>query len=342
MRPDFSVTLNNTPLSFMRGAWWGEPVVTTRRRGGAWQLSWKMDFRQGFRHHDLVRGARVVARVGALPIFQGTLTEPDLDALEFTAQGRCRQAETTLALGLSGSTSNPATAMFYGSSRGVLNWGSLETFTDVTSTGENESPLTLADLLDAYVAERGTNWLVAPGWGCYTYSDPTKPTWSVTPGAGVLGVADDDYWTNLVGRYLTTTGAYADVYSAEANPRVGRRERGVDMTRLGRMSAPRAQAALDAMLAKGLARTGWTNGVEVTRGQLTTMGGTPVAPSSVRGGHMVHLAGLVDERGVTQFTNIVVDEAVWNVAEDKVQINPVGLAARDLSSVIESMGGQLL
>lgn len=342
MREDFSVSVNNTPLSFIRGAWWGEPVMTTRRRGGSWELTWKMDFKPGFRHHDLVRGASVVAKIGTSAEWRGTLTEPDMDSMDFTAQGLCRQGETALALDLAGMTSDPGDAVFFAEARGVLDWGSLETFTPVTTSGETEGVTKIADLLDSYTTERGTNWAVSPGGLLYTYADPTSPRWMVTPGSGVLGVADDDYWTDLVGTYLTTTGAYAQVYSTDPNPQAGRRERGVDMTRLGWMTTVRAQAALDAMLAKGLARTGWTNGLEVAHGQLLTMGGTPASVSLVRGGHMVHLAGLADERGVTQFTNIIADETVWNVAENKTQINPVGLAARDLPSIIESMGGQLV
>ncbi|MCD4535637.1 hypothetical protein LRP67_16210 [Nocardioides sp. cx-169] len=342
MQRDFAINVNNTALSFIRGAWWGEPVMTTRRRGGSWELTWRMDFKRGFRHPDLVRGATVTARIGSLIEWRGQLTEPDMDSMQFTAQGQCRQAETALALGFDGMTSNPSDAVFYAEARGLIDWGGLEVLSPVTSTGTTDHPMTIAELLDAYTLEHGTNWQVVPDWGLGTYADPTVPRWMVTPNTGVLGVADDDYWTNLVGTYLTTTGDYELVTSSDATPHVGRRERAVDLTALGRMTSARAQAALDAMLAKGLARTGWTNGIEIGRGQLFTMGGTPAAPSVVRGGHMVHLAGLADERGIAQFTNIIVDEAVWNVAEDTVQLNPVGLAPRDLPSIIESMGGKLV
>lgn len=338
----FSISANNTPLSYMRGASWGEPVMTTRRRGGSWELTWKMDFKSGWRHNDLVRGAKVVARIGSRREWIGTLVEPDMDSMQFTAEGRCRQTETALALGFSGLTSNPGDAIFYAEARGLINFGGLEVFTPVVTGGPTDQPVTIASLLDAYTAERGTNWTVDVDWDLKTYADPTVPQWQVTPGTGILGVADDDYWTNLVGNYLTTTGAFAQVYSSDPNPPAGRRERAVDLTALGWITGARAQDALDQMLAKGLARTGWTNGITVGRGQLFTMGGTPAAVSSVRGGHMVHLAGLPDERSASQGTNIIADEVAWNVAEDTVQINPVGLAPRDLSSVIESMGGRLL
>lgn len=342
MSPNFSITANKTPLSFMRGASWGEPVMTTRRRGGSWELSWKMDFKQGWRHTDLVRGARIVARIGSRIEWIGSLTEPDMDSMEFVAQGRCRQAETALALGFPGLTSDPGVALFYSGGRGLTDWGGLEPLPPVVTAGPMDAPVTIAALLDAMADEQGKNWVVDVDWGARTLADPTSPQWMVTPGAGVLGVADDDYWTNLVGTYLTTTGTYDQVYASEANPQAGRRERAIDLSRFGWITAGRAQTILNEMLEKGLARTGWTNGVAVGRGQLFTIGGTAAAVSSVRGGHMVHLAGLSDERGAAQFTNIVADEVAWNVAEDTAQINPVGLAPRDLASVIESMGGRLL
>lgn len=335
----YSITVNGTPLSFI--GYWGEPVATHRRRGGSWELTWKMDLPRGFRHDDLVHGAFVQGYVGPTKHWRGILTEPDLDTMEFVAQGSCRMAETALALDLAGATADPGDAIFYAEARGVIDWGGLEILSPVPGDALPDGLLTIAELMDAYVAPTGKNWKVDPQGLMSTYDDPTEPTWMVPPGSTILGVADDDYWTGLVGNYITTTGTYAKVYASDPDAPEPRRERGVDLTPRGQLTAPEAQAVIDAMLAKGLARTGWTNGISVAAGELRTMGYTKAALSAIDAGEMVHLPGLRDERGNAAYTNVVVDETVWNVSEGRLQLNPVGLAPRDLSSIIESMGGVL-
>lgn len=335
----YSITVNGTPLSFI--GYWGEPVVTHRRRGGSWALTWKMDLPRGFHHEDLVRGAAVRGLVGPTKHWRGILTEPDLDSMEFTAQGSCRMAETALALDLSGATAHPGDAILFASGRGVIDWGTLDVLTPVPGDALPDGLLTLADLLDAYVKPTGKNWRVDTQGLLSIYDDPTEPVWMVPPGSTILGVADDDYWTGLVATYLDPVGAYDKVYASDPNAPAPHRERGVDLTPRGRLTTVEAQAILDGMLAKGLARTGWTNGIEVASGELRNMGYTRAALSAINAGEMVHLPGLRDERGVAGYTNVVVDETVWNVSEGRLQLNPVGLAPRDLSSIIESMGGVL-
>lgn len=340
MRERISVSANGEPLSFMTD-WWGDSVLTTRRNGGSFELSWRMDLPRRFFHPDLVRGADVVGKVGGSRVFAGTLSEPDMDSGEFIAQGLCRQAETASALDLSGATSHPGNAVYFGNARGLLDWGSLETFTALTDSELTKAPNTIYALLEAYAAELGRNWMVDDNGLLFTYDDPTVPRWSLPPGLGVLGVADDDYWTNLVGVYTNKKGRYKLVYSSDPEPIAGFRERNVDLTKLGRITPARAQAKLDAMLEKGLARTGWTNSIQVSRGDVTNMSGALASLSMVRGGHMVHLPDVPDPRGRTGSTDVVVDETVLNFAEESLEIKPVGLAARDLGAVIASMGGVL-
>lgn len=340
MAESYTITVNGQPLSFI--GYWGEPVVTHRRRGGSWELSWKMDLPRGFYHPDLVRGAEVRGKVGPTLHWRGILTEPDLDSMEFVAQGACRAAETTLALDAGGATSHLGDALAYANTRGFINWFTVaETFGAVTDAEVTDRLNTIADLLDAYVLATGRNWKVTPQGQLMTYADPTEPRWATPPGGTILGVADDDYWTDLAATYLTSSGAYGKVYSTDVLAPAPRRERGVDLTPRGRLTEAAAQDILDAMLAKGLARTGWTNGIEVAAGELRTMGYTQAALSAFDAGEMLHLPGLRDERGVSAYTNVVIDETVWNIAEGRLQLNPVGLAPRDLSSIIESMGGVL-
>lgn len=324
--------------------WWGDLVVTHRWPYGCWEATWAMNLRPYERPRGIVRGALVEVLDAGSPLWVGRLTEPDWSASSFTAIGLAREGETVACLSSGLTTSIPNAAIDGGIARGALSWIRAA---DFSSTPFGEADATdqinyVTDLLDARSEEVGRRWAVGPDRRVYDAADPVTPSWHVTPGSGELGVADEDYVTDVYGRYRTTAGAFATVVASDPVAFAGRVERLVDLTGLGRISAARAQATVDGILAKFRARTGWTNGVTVTRDQITSPGGVSPALSSVRAGQLVRMQGLSDPRGLSASTDIVLGETIWDTTEQTIALNPVGMAPRDLASVVETEGGRLL
>lgn len=338
MQWNLEIFVNGTPLTYIAD-YWGNPVVT-HRRPGPWGLTWDMGGTPYFRHPDLVRGASVQLRHGPTPIWAGELTEPNFETQQFSAIGLCRQAEDAAALDFGAITSNPKQAVNWAILRGKLDWSSFHSLPDVPLvTEETQQFNTVSDLLDAWALQSNVTWRVDARTYIQYAAAPTTPSFVVTPGVGVLGVADEDFIADLYARYQTPSYKYATVeaHSGDSGP-----DRLIDLTGRGPLTAVAAQAIVDNLMAQGRARTGWTNGIEVGHGDVLTPGGTPAALSEIRAGQMIRLLGLYDERGAAAYTDIVLDETVWNVADGTLQLKPVGLAARDLSSIVESVGGSLL
>jgi hypothetical protein len=336
------ISVNGTPLQFI--GYWGDPVITHRWPYGSWELRWRMELKPNQRTNVLRRNADVIAYVGPSRVWRGYLTEPDFDSGEFIANGAARQGETAQAFDESyNATTVPNTAIDEARMRGALWWTRSNLFpisADPFGTVDADEFGSVNELLDAWSVSVAKKWWIDPDLYVRADADPTTPMWQVTPGAGTLGVADSDYWTHLYAVYDTGAG-YAKVTASDTSQNVGRVERRIDLTDRGILTAPQAQGIVDGLIAQGIARTGWANGIQVGHGQVLTMGSTAASLSQVRAGHMVRLNGLFDERGLSAFTDIVIGESVWNVAADELQLNPVGLAARDLSSIVESAGGSL-
>lgn len=344
MASDLNITVGGTPLSFI--ASWGDPVITHRWPYGSWELTWNMRLPYGFRHTDLNVGADVCAFVGPSRVWRGVLSEPNMDTLEFVAYGSARAADTAQALTSGGNpTTVPNTAIDQANARGAIPFARAGLWpisaTAFVTDDETDHFNSVTALMDAYSESVSKRWWVDVDNYARLDADPTTPSLMVTPGAGILGVADEDYVTHLYGTYLVKRRKFDHVTASDTTQDVGRIERRVDLTGLGVISQAKAQAVLDGMLAKGVARTGWTNGLEVGFGEVLTMGGTPVALSDVRAGAMVELTGLYDQRGDSASTDIILAETVWNVRDGLLKMNPVGLAARDFAKVVESMGGVL-
>lgn len=336
------ISVNGTPLQFV--GYWGEPVITHRWPYGSWECSWQMDLKPNQRTNVLRRNADVIVHVGPSRIWRGYLSEPNFDSGEFTAKGAARQGETAQAFDASyNATTVPNTAIDEARMRGALWWSRLALFPiSSTALGTVDAALfdSVSSLMDAWTNSVGKQWWIDTDLIVRADADPTTPRWQITPGAATLGVADSDFWTALYGVY-STGSSYAKVSASDNSQNVGVVERRVDLTQRGVLTAPQAQSIIDGLLAKGLARTGWTNGITVGAGQVLTMGGTAAALSMVRAGQMVRLNGLFDERGLSAYTDIIVAESTWNVRSGELNLTPQGMAARDLSSIVESAGGSL-
>lgn len=336
MKPQ--VTVGGVPLTAIGG--WGGLKVTTQWPYGAWELGWSMTLDPDERPPALVERALVEATIGGLPFLPGYLSELDWDEGNFTASGAAREGEDALCLNAdrSDSTTILDAAIDNAHARGAITWtrlGSLSAtaFADGDTTAQVPYITALAD---AVTQAAGKRWAVNGDRQAYAAADPTEPDWYVAYGSGVLGVADDKLVGTLYGRWYDSNGDPHVAVAGSGNP-----EAAVDLTSLGAITAAKATATLQAVLVQSPARLGITNSVTVTVDQITSPRGGHPHPTQVRAGQMARMVGLIDPRTWAPWTDMVLGQTVWDVDAATIELSPVDLLERDLSSIIEGLGGSL-
>jgi hypothetical protein len=322
---------------------WGELNWSHNADGGCAEASWKMDLPNTYSHPALTRGKIVEIKVGPENVWKGVLLEPDVDDdWTFTAQGLSALAKDFLCFDASlNTTSKPNTAVDQAILRG-LPWTkpnslSSPAFAATDTTAELNY---VADLLNAWSTSESKRWGVNADGEVYAQIDPTTPTWHLTPGAGRFGLADDDYASDLFIRYLTSGAGYATATVADtvARANFGRREYGVDGTPRGLLTSTQAAALGTGLLAKGKARLGYTNAVEVSRYQLTTPGGTPAYLPFVKAGDLVRMFGVRNEQGQPlNYVDWVIGETHYEAGSETIGLAPVGLVGRTLTDALSDL-----
>ena len=326
------------------GAWlssvapWGNPVVTHRRRGGCWALSWDMGVKAGWTDARIEQGALVEAFLGAMRIWVGFLSEFDPEEGTFEAMGLARRYETMAALNLDGPTNDLGNAIFFAGARGsgigsVHTWGIVD-----DNSGE---PRYISELLDLWAEQNpGKYWYVDRMGALWQGTDPTEPQWWVMPGAASLGVADDGYATSWRGRYFDSATSTYKIVTATTTAPVAV-ERLADLTGRGAITQAKAQSIVNGFLDQSDRRTGWTNPFTVSALSLANKGGGYVGLGMVMARDKIRLQGLPDLRRGTSSTDAVIDESIWDVDAGEITLKPVDTADRDFASIVESQGGVL-
>lgn len=316
------------------------PVTVEYGEHGSELASWSMD--PNFRHPALRGNAPVAVWDGGLCIWIGTLVEPGSDG-EYTARGLWRQAEGVYPMNVAGDlTTNIDDALVGGIVRLELDWALRGSISAADWGTEATGNMTLAQLLDGYAAENALRWWIAPDRGINMTADPGGPQWIVPHAVAGRGLtpAEDEFFTHLVGRYLDTGGLYKTetVGSAEASDVFGRRSALVDLTDAGNITSTRASEILTGMLLKSGARMGWGEGLELTHGQITTLGGTPAALNQIQSLQMVRLAGTVDTSRphlFRTFTDIVLRSVRYTDGSQTISATPFGYAPRNMADALE-------
>lgn len=336
-RPE--VRVGGTWLSTITPRGWGELEHQTRTNG-AWQASWSIPIVGNWRHPALVYGARVEVYLGPVCVWSGTLDEPDWDAGTFIATGASRDAENALALDGSGASSTvPNTVIDAAIARGVLPWTRVGNFGTTAVGDSNGGLVTISSVLDAWAQENNSRWYVNEQRQLIISPvTETVPDWLIVPGSGVLGSASDDRADQIAVRYIsTTTGLRATAFYPATTP-AGGIEAPVDVTDRGAITPATAATIAQAEWEKLKGRSGWTNGLTLIRGQITTKGGTDADLAFVKAGQTMRLLGVPDPRGVAHNLDVVIGDTAYDWTDDQVQLNPVGLAARDDESALEYVG----
>lgn len=336
---DVEPFVDGRPLSTV--APWGDLKWSERFDGGCWEASWQMEVRPGWHHPAIRRGADVEIRLGGHVLWSGLMAEPDRDSWQMTATGLSREGERFSALATDGSAARYVGESTVNAVAEGLPWDywpvPFPAHADPVQGEESDGLNTVSAMWTAASAAAGWFWGVGPDRIPYALPRPTFPTWRVAPGVVTLGVADDEFATHLVATYLTPslTRARTTRGDGAAAARWGRVEKIVDLTARKVMTLAQANATLDGMLAKIGPRPGYTSGLELGPHEITTLGGTRAHLASIRAGQMVRLFGVVDELTGTPCHDIVIGEVRHEAESQTVYIEPLGLAARNLTAVLE-------
>lgn len=321
---------------------WGD-LKTNTRLVGDWQASWSMirgPRKHLQRHPALVYGAPVEVMYGPVCVWCGSLTEPDWDSGELIALGAPREAEGALSLTATGTmTTKPNTAIDEAIARGALSWTRGDDFTN-TAIGQADGAgdlKSVARLLDAWAEDEDN----LNGWRVdrrrilrSVADDETAPDWYITPGAGEMGAADDDRVDRMFVRYTAAGGALATASYPAVTP-AGGIERGADITNRGELTSAKAESIAQGIWRKMQGRSGWTNGLSVSRSQVTTPGGIAANFALIKAGDAMRLLGVQDPRGLAHNVDVVIGETDYDWSAGTIQLNPVGLAARTFEAVLE-------
>jgi hypothetical protein len=363
-----------TPLGDTNPTWlaaigtygsWGDLSWTTRWGEGAcgmFEASWTMPLPADFEHPLLRRGSLVELmdgpyRIGSPLILSEPTRGSGVDTpWQFTATGIGREAEDFLALDGSGNTNNQGqTVVDQAIARG---WRIAGRDSSIPAGGASSGATTDELMSVAAVLTTLAHYVLVGRWGVGQdnlvrwLSDPTTPTWHVTPDVASLGTADDDYATAVYVRYINSAGgALATVTSsasaADTQTLFGRREFPVDVTPAaggpGPMATSTAQNIADSILARVKGRLNWTNGLTLTSQELLSNGGVPADLSTVEAGQMVRIHGVFSDlltyNGQT-WLDIIIGETKYTDGAQTIDVSPLGLAARDLAKVVEEVTGK--
>jgi hypothetical protein len=363
-----------TPLGSSTPVWlasvgpygsWGDLAYTTRWGDGAcgmYEASWTMPLPADFEHPLLRRGTLVELMDGSYRVGSPlVLSEPAVgsgleDPWSFVATGIGREVEgdnSFYAFRASDgeTTAIPSEAVDKAITDGWRITGRLASVptSAIGGSATTDELMTVGSLLNAAGDSLAKRWGVNSDNYVFLSVDPTTPTYHVTPGAAALGTTDTDYASVVKLRYTdSTTGRFTTVTSTntQTDTRFGRRTYGVNLTAQAAMSAATAQGFADGILAKFKGRMGWTNGFTLTSNQITTAGGVPadlsVLAEDVSKGCMVRLHGIWSD--LLEFTgqtwlDVVVAEAKLVDGGQTIQLNPLGMAPRDLAAVVEEITG---
>lgn len=293
------------------------------------------------KHPALIYGAAADIKLGPSPIWAGVLTEPNWDDGTLTAVGAAHEGAAAMCLTSAGlTTTKPNTAVDQAIARGALGWSRRDSFgtTAVGNADDATAGLTnVGDLLDAWASENDSGWAITARRELVITGSPVPgtPDWFVTPGAGVLGQADDDRVDRVFVRYVSTASGnpLATTSWPAATPQGGK-ERGVYIGSRGPISATRAQNIAKGIYNKLGGQSGWTNGLTLGRDQVSTPGGLPARLEFIRAGQTIRLLGVPDPRGLGLHLDVVVGDTDLDHDAGSIQVNPVGLAKRSLEDVL--------
>ncbi|KAB2807979.1 hypothetical protein F9L07_25250 [Pimelobacter simplex] len=303
-------------------------------------LSARIIFKNDWRHPALRDKAPVELMRGPACLWAGTLVEPDWDAGTIGAVGASRDADNAMALDALGNASTkPNEVIDAAINRGALSWKRIGDFGN-TEVGEPGSGLTtVRSVLDAWATKNGQTWHVDSRRRLIIIpAVETSINWLVTPGSGILGASGTERVDVVFVRYTNKTTGRRDTASYPAVSPTRPVEKPKEIFDRGPLLPAEAVAIATGLWAEANAgRSGWTNGLNLSAGQVTNLGGREADLAFVRAGQGMALRSVPDPRGLSRNTSIVLGDVEFDWAAGDLQANPKGLAAQDEQSALDSV-----
>jgi hypothetical protein len=312
---------------------YGDVEQSTVWPGGSDELSWALGTQPA---HRFTGGELVVGYYGPLPVWAGSLLEPDPSQDRVIAQGAWREADEYAALDGSGNaTTIPNTAVDQAIIR-TLAWTRPTTISgSAVDLDVSQGPVMVGALLDSWSEQSGQRWGVNPGREVVTKADDTTPTFQTLPLDGGLGYTRDTYASTLVGRYYNgATYATTTRTDSVAEAAHGHMEAIVDLTPRGTLTLAKANTILDNLLALGRAIPSWTTGIQLTYGELLTDTGVPVALETVAAGTILRIPGgfeLAQRLNGQMYLDVPIGRT--QLAGGVLTIQPADVAVRSLTDL---------
>lgn len=339
------IWIDGVPVAAIGNGYFGDVELIDRWPGGPFEATFGLALPPGFRHPVLQRGREVVFTDAAARRWGGTIADIDRDTWKITADGYCRQAESTPALTGAGATSAvPDTVIDAAIARGELvGWRRAASYgaSPLTTATTTDELNTVDTLLTDYAALAGQRWSVDADGYVARATDAVTPTLYLAPGNLDVGVVDDQYATHVFLRYrdATNAGAYTtasvvDQVAADSFDPKSITESAVD---LGPITPTKAVALATALLNRMRPRLGWTESIEINGSQLTDMTGQPADLLSVTAGRVLRIFGSYDEQSGAGVVDAVVGESRYTPGARTITLAPMNRTPMTQAEVWEAV-----
>lgn len=328
----------------------GDLQVDVRWPFGSYALSAELLLRRKQRPKFIARDAPAELRVGAVPVWAGSVAEVSWADGTVTCSGAARDAETADALAADGkTTSSPDTAVDVAIARGALPGWSRPASVHAAALAAVETARVhkVAALLDAASPVTGKRWTVDPHRRLLAAADPTTPRFFILPGVGELDWATERYASRINARYADAAAGGA---LKTISVGTGSIEQAVDLTkRRGPISTATATTIVTNILRDSL-QGGWANGIEFAYGDVVDAGGNRVplhtVAAAVGAGAMFRNLGQPDPRpdATSLALDFVAGQALWEpvgATGGTVTVMPFGAADRDFDAIVSEQGGEV-
>jgi len=220
-------------------------------------------------------GELVTAMYGPVPVWAGSLAEPD-PSQPMSAVGAWQEATCQALDGSGNATTVPDTAIDAAIGRGAVSWSRVNSLsTTAVDLDVSQGPVTLGALLDEYALANGLRWGVDARRVVYAKVDDTIPSWQTWPLESGLGYDTTNYFSTLLGRYYNGTNYRTAIVTGDTVH--GYREAPpLDLTGRGTLTSAKASNLLTNMLKLGVATPAFSQSIGFSYGELLSPGGVPV------------------------------------------------------------------